>query len=93
MKRPCLDCGILTTATRCTACQRNYRSKYGATHQRTRAEWAPVVEGGEVCCWRCRRPIVGAWHLGHRSDGSTHPEHERCNLSAAGRGTQAGVSE
>lgn len=62
---------------------------YGARHRQLRAKWAPQVETGDVSCWRCGHPIQPgqAWHLGHLDDRSDYggPEHEACNLTAAGR--------
>ena len=51
-----------------------------------------MLKAGElVLCWRCQdphQPITGRqWHLGHDDHDRTitrGPEHERCNLSAAG---------
>lgn len=76
---------------------RGYDTK---THQRRRRQDAKVVEAGGGVCWRCGRPIVPAkilrpdgrwtsnWHLGHDdSDRRVYrgPEHEACNLRAAGQ--------
>lgn len=63
---------------------------YGAGHQRTRAEWAPLVEAGDVDCWRCTRRIEPgqSWQLGHDDHDRSitrGPEHKLCNLRAAGR--------
>lgn len=63
---------------------------YGATHQHTRAAWAPHVATGTINCWRCGQPITPTdeWHLGHDDHNRTitrGPEHaRRCNLAAAG---------
>jgi hypothetical protein len=68
---------------------------YGADHQRLRKRWAPLVERGEVSCWRCGLPIDPGenWHLGHHDEDRSieaRPEHaERCNLAAAGRKANA----
>ena len=68
---------------------------YGREHKRLRALLAPKVASGCVLCWRCGKPIpAGAvWHLGHKPDRSYGgPEHEACNLGAAGamsKGRQA----
>jgi hypothetical protein len=73
---------------------------YSYKHQRSRREWAPLVEAGQVDCWRCRRLIVDGkirtatgrwvtnWHMGHQDNDRTLPalpEHVLCNLAAAGR--------
>lgn len=72
-------------ARRGTTAQRGY----GARHRRLRAQWAPQVEAGDVNCWRCGKFIQPGqpWHLGHLDDRSDYggPEHELCNLHAAGR--------
>jgi hypothetical protein len=66
---------------------------YGSSHQRLRAEWAPLVEAGGVECAApvCVMPerLIGAgqaWDLGHLPDRSGYrgPEHERCNRVEAG---------
>lgn len=61
---------------------------YGSTHQRERERWRPLVDRGEVDCWRCGHPILPGtpWHLGHDDYDRTvyrGPEHPRCNLIAA----------
>lgn len=64
---------------------------YGAEHVRAAKSWRAKVDAGElVLCWRCEQPILtGAdLHLGHDdADRSITrgPEHQLCNLSAAGR--------
>ena len=63
---------------------------YDRDHDRLRADWAPKVATGAVTCWRCGDPITRGepWHLGHDdNDRTTYrgPEHELCNLSAAGK--------
>lgn len=63
---------------------------YGAPHQRTRASWKPLVDAGEVACWRCGRLIVpgSPWDLGHDDgDRSVYrgPEHMKCNRGSAAR--------
>src|SRR4029077_1815391 len=63
---------------------------YGHQHQRTRREWAPFVEAGEVLCARGGRPVgpLELWGLGH-VDGEMSryagPEHRGCNRATAGR--------
>lgn len=66
--------------------QRGYDAKY----DRTRAALAPLVQAGRATCWRCGVPILpdATWHLGHDDHDRSiirGPEHEACNLSAAGR--------
>lgn len=88
MRRPCLDCGTPTVGPRCPVHQRAQRAKYGPLHQAERAAWSPLVASGQVECWRCELPIdpTTPWDLGHRPDGTRHPEHAQCNRSAAARG-------
>lgn len=83
LNRLCLDCGQPSRNGRCPRC-RNQR--YGTDHQAERATWQPAVQAGVVDCWRCHEPITDTWDLGHKPDGSRHPEHAHCNRSAAARG-------
>src|SRR5699024_117285 len=69
-----------------TATQRGY----GHAHQRLRAKWEPIVEAGNVHCWRCKQRIEPSdnWHLGHDDNNREAyrvPEHATCNTSAAGK--------
>jgi predicted kinase len=71
-----------TRRARGTTLQRGY----GADHRRERAKWAPLVEAGQVRCWRpeCGQPIRPGqpWDLGHDDhDRSVYrgPEHAACN--------------
>lgn len=90
-------CPTLTAAARCDTHRREVERRrgsrqqrgYDAAHDRTRAEWEPIVATGTVRCWRCRQLIAAgtAWDLGHDDiDRSKHkgPEHARCNRSAGG---------
>jgi hypothetical protein len=72
---------------------------YTTAHQKLRARWKPVVEGGMAQCHaavclegdRWIRPGT-PWHLGHTPDRTawTGPEHARCNESeGAIRGNRA----
>jgi len=94
---PCLDCGR-PGARLCTSCSRTRdrargtttQRGYGHEHQVTRADLAPEVDAGAVRCWRCGRLIAPGepWHLGHDDEDRSitrGPEHEECNLSAAGK--------
>ena len=64
-------------------------AKYGYAHRKLRAEWAPRVERGEVCCCcGCGTMILPGepWHLGHdRVDPSRYLgpmlEAHNCNTS------------
>jgi hypothetical protein len=63
---------------------------YDAAHWRERAKWVPLVERGEVDCWRCGRwiPPGSVWHLGHDDrDRSVYrgPECVPCNCATTGR--------
>lgn len=70
---------------------------YGPEHQAERQHWQDRIDAGElVLCWRCQdlaTPITDrAWHLGHDDHDRTitrGPEHESCNLRAAGKARQA----
>lgn len=61
---------------------------YGWAHQSESRQWQAKVDRGErVMCWRCGERITGRVNLGHDDHDRTitrGPEHERCNLSAAG---------
>ncbi len=67
---------------------------YGATHQATRRQWAPIVKAGGVMCARQGPRCTGqpldpgqAWDLGHNEDRTayTGPECIPCNRGAGGR--------
>lgn len=63
---------------------------YDQAYDRTRRALIPIVQAGKATCWRCGTPIApdAAWNLGHddhNRDIIRGPEHETCNLSAAGR--------
>lgn len=63
---------------------------YGAEHKAERERWRPLVESGQVVCWRCHRliPAGAPWDLGHDEvDRSKYrgPEHVKCNRGATAR--------
>lgn len=64
---------------------------YGANHQRTRKQWATIVERGEALCSRCGRAIQPgtAWDLDHTPDRSSYlgAAHRYCNRAAGARVT------
>ncbi len=59
LRRPCLDCGALTSATRCPSCTRRREAKRGTPTQRGYdAEWARLsrrVRAEQPWCSRCGR--------------------------------------
>lgn len=86
--RHCDDCAIEHERRRGTPTERGY----GPEHKRLRREWAPLVEAGEVNCFRatCGEPIEPGtpWDLGHEDNDRTKwtgPEHQACNRATAGR--------
>ena len=61
---------------------------YGASHQKERDSWRPLVAAGFVDCWRCERRIEPGepWHLGHDDHDRTvyrGPEHAACNTATS----------
>jgi hypothetical protein len=79
----------------CAEHQREYEAErgsrqargYDAEHVKARARWASLVAKGVVRCRRCGEVIEPntPWHLGHDdARTSSAPEHEDCNLRAAG---------
>jgi hypothetical protein len=103
MVRLCLDCGdpFYGTGSRCTDCQRGKDrvrnaqrgDRYGAAHQAERRAWQPLVDAGEVRCWR-KGCILnpGDWDLGHRPGLPSLPECPTCNRSAGGKAAHADPS-
>ncbi len=97
MKRPCLDCGVLTTGSRCpqhraqqerqrgTTTQRGYGSQHQTERQRLEATLPQP-------CGYCGVLIIAGdrWDAAHVEDG--RPElglmvaHPQCNQRAKGRG-------
>ena len=88
---------LMPCPTHQPANRRRPSGRYGSSHDRERAEWAPKVDAGGVHCRRgnscLRYPHTliepgKPWDLGH-PDGEcsapTAPEHARCNRSAPGR--------
>lgn len=78
-----------------TAAERARDARYRTPEYRaaTKALTA-LVEAGRGFCWRCGgwinpalkdRAGKRAWHVGHRGQVIAGPEHNTCNLSAAGR--------
>ena len=84
LHRTCIDCGRLTTNGRCSTCR---NGRYGRAHQAERAAWLPAVISGTAICWRCHQPVQpDDYDLGHKPDGTRHPEHAHCNRSSAASG-------
>ena len=66
---------------------------YGNAHQKLRKKLAPMVDAGDVRCWRCGDPILPGekWDLGHDDEDRSQyrgPEHVRCNRATASRRTR-----
>ncbi|MDO4240763.1 hypothetical protein [Micrococcus sp.] len=59
---------------------------YGASHQRMRAKYLPLVAAGRAVCARCGERIEpqDLWELDHSDDRSTYigPSHQACNRRA-----------
>ena len=86
-----------------TTTQRGYRRRtrasttargYGASHQKLRTQWAPLVDAGRADCHAatCLLPSRHIqpgtpWDLGHTParDGWTGPEHRKCNRADGNR--------
>lgn len=63
---------------------------YGHSHRQERDRWKPLVDAGQVSCWRCGSWLNSdePWDLGHDDhDRSLYrgPECRSCNRSAAAR--------
>lgn len=101
----CLGCRrkIPAGASRCPVCAAKLRRRieanprrrarkarlYDAQHAHDRVLWAPIVDTGEVICWRCLEYIVDVdetghvmFDLGHRDGLPSAPEHPLCNRRA-----------
>lgn len=106
--KPCLDCGELSDQARCPTHRAEHQRKrdaerggtaargYGRTHRLERERWKPVVEAGQVECWRCHQPIDPSkpWDLGHDDEDRTKykgPEHPLCNRRTSGRKPKTSV--
>jgi hypothetical protein len=90
---PCPTWSLTTDRSgRCENCRRQHWNSrgtstergYGADHRALRAAWQPLVEAGDVICWRCGGLIRPGddWDLGHDDhDRSVYrgPEHQVCN--------------
>jgi hypothetical protein len=99
--QPCPTRGLTTDRSgRCERCRRQHWNSrgtstergYGADHRALRAAWQPLVEAGQVLCWRCGELIQPGepWDLGHddldRSAyrGPEHRAHNRATKSRSG---------
>jgi hypothetical protein len=83
---------------RCPECRRQQWSArgtttergYGVDHRALREQYRPLVEAGDVTCWRCGEPINpdDDWDLGHDDlDRSIYrgPEHRAHNRATKSR--------
>lgn len=83
----CPDCARRHWRGRGTTSQRGY----GPDHRALREQYRPLVEAGDVRCWRCGELIApgDAWDLGHDDrDRSVYrgPEHRAHNRATKRRG-------
>ena len=73
---PCPTRALTTDRSgRCDHCRRQHWNSrgtstergYGQDHRDLRAAWQPLVEAGDVICWRCGDPIQPGepWDMGH----------------------------
>lgn len=84
-----------STPRRPTLADAARRAEYDSPeYRRKREEFRRVVAFGNAYCWRCGgwidpslrdRSGKAAWHTGHHLGVVRGPEHNTCNLSAAGR--------
>jgi hypothetical protein len=96
---PCPTRALTTDRSgRCEHCRRqHWRSQptstergYGTDHRALREQWVPLVEAGQVICWRCGE-LIGAdepFDLGHDDSDRTKwrsPEHVACNRAVNSR--------
>ena len=66
------------------------KRQYSHAHQTMRRDLDPLVQTGEVDCWRCGEAIEPGtpWDLGHDDldpEQYRGPEHQRCNRATKGR--------
>jgi hypothetical protein len=63
------------SAPRSTAADRGTTTSrgYGSTHQKERNRWRPLVDRGDVRCWRCHQPILPGtpWRMRCSEAGKT----------------------
>ena len=70
MKRPCIECGVPTTGTRCAAHTRTTVERgYGTAHKFARARLKRTLPA--PCGYGCGRMLTpgGDWVAAHRVDG------------------------
>ena len=101
MKRPCLDCGALTTGSRCGPCGRAQDRRRGTTVERFGQGWArisrAVIERDGGVCHICGEEGADtADHLVPRSVGGDSTDmgllaaaHRACNSRRGARGIAA----
>jgi hypothetical protein len=97
--QPCPTRALITHRSgRCEHCRRqNWNARgttaargYGPPHRALRERWRPLVESGDVTCWRCGQRIEpdDDWDLGHDDHDRTQyrgPEHRAHNRATRNR--------
>lgn len=85
--RPCIDCGTLSTATRCVICQREKEARRPRSHYAgSYASRAKKVREGASVCWVCGEGARDGdpWQADHVypgvADSPLLPAHRSCNI-------------
>ena len=91
MNRPCLDCGVVTTGTRCPAHRRPTVKVKPAHHRGDFASRSARVRATPGPCWICGegdRP-GDPWTADHLDPGNPHSELAKAHRSCNSRRGQA----